>query len=611
MSERDSVSRAQHIVDMILAGDRYVNSQTFSDRVYRDEPILRTGASAYGRHKEASPKPAADRRPARPEASSSPEPLWVVEPPRPVEPSVHRMAREFQESPRYPQPPRQRHVDLPAPYRQARRLAQGRNRRGWGYAYTADNAKLFVEQARVLADLEDDYASGMEGLIGYRGFCPTYEDLSDHELRCYISWRTQFRAGAAREAPVAFWRLYAFEVICGVGIEPGQAGYEALANLAADDPYAEAVREQSSRWAHDYAIYYGLDPSLVNGGATSNVAAVALLRRAEVALLSGGQPVAWPDRARADLPTPEELLDALVLMSRYRADRSRFFRDRREDVAWVACRVFADMVSHCNKRRKTGLVEGFFGPPTRTSYTVFPSAMFWTDKLHADVTYEVSPSESYVCDHGFWWRTLPCRRAERNRELGTLLHAIDARMRRALGDKHALKDKSLPKYQAKIVDARIAELVALREAEEAARITIDRSALGSIRTAAARTREALLTDEERDDSPLVPEPKAYVPLVDTPQTAHAQSGNQSGDIPQTHAPAPSSSDLPLSDQQLALLRALVDGDSVDGFDAMFVSLAADAINEAFLDIVGDTVVDFDGDAPVLVEDYVDEVRAVL
>lgn len=611
MGERESISRAQRIVDMILAGDRYVNSQTFSDRVYRDEPILRTGASAYGRRKEAPSKPPADAgssRPAkRPEVGSSWEPLRIAVPPRPAESSGHRVSRVFQESLRYPEPPRQRHVELPEPYRQARRLARGRNRRGWGYAYTADNAKLFVEQARILADVEDDYASGIEGPIGYRGFTPTYEDLSDHELRCYISWRTQHRAGTAQEAPVVFWRLYAYEVICGVGIEPGQEGFDVLANLAADDPFAEAVREQSSRWAHDYAIYYGLDSSLVNRGAASNVAAVGLLRGAEAALLSGGEPVAWPDRAREDLPTPEELLDALVLLSRYRADRSRFFRDRREDVAWVASRVFADMVSHCNKRRKTGLVEGFFGPPTRTSYTVFPSVMFWTDKLHADVTYEVSPSESYVCEHGFWWRMLPCRRAERNRELGTLLHAIDARMRRALGDKHALKDKPLPKYQAKIVDARIAELVALREAEEAARITIDRSALGSIRTAAARTREALLTDDERDDTPVAHVFAGDVFSGETPQTTHVPSG----DAPQAHAPEPASSDLPLSDQQLALLRALVDGDSVDGFDAMFVSLATDAINEAFLDIVGDTVVEFDSDVPVLVEDYVDEVRAVL
>ena len=75
--------------------------------------------------------------------------------------------------------------------------------------------------------------------------------------------------------------------------------------------------------------------------------------------------------------------------------------------------------------------------------------------------------------------------------------------------------------------------------------------------------------------------------------------------------AAAGTDLPLDTRQLALLEALVDGGTLDGFDALFVSLATDAINEAFLDIVGDTVVDFDGDVPVLVEDYADDVREAL
>jgi hypothetical protein len=43
----------------------------------------------------------------------------------------------------------------------------------------------------------------------------------------------------------------------------------------------------------------------------------------------------------------------------------------------------------------------------------------------------------------------------------------------------------------------------------------------------------------------------------------------------------------------------------------FVSVVADNINEKLYDLVGDAVIDFDGDEPVLVEDYLDDIKEVL
>ncbi|MBR3314751.1 MAG: TerB N-terminal domain-containing protein [Atopobiaceae bacterium] len=553
------MSKAQRIVDQILGDERYKNSRTFASRVYEDEPILRTGASAYGR---------------------------------------------FVEKPRMP-----RREPLPARYGEVRRLARDRKVRGWSYAYTLDSAKLFVEQARLLADYEDDYDDAPDEYV-MRGGTPTYEDLSNHDLRCYVSWRTKLRRGDVTDAPTAFWRILTYELICGIGVEPGVAGYEALQRIAADDVHAAAVHDQVVRWAHDYAIYHGLPTELIRENAASSaVRAVGVLRRAEDALLTGRGPVVWPSHAAEDMPTPQELLDALVALSRYRADRSRFFKAHAEDVEWVACRVFADMVAHCSKRRKTGFVDGLFGSPARVSYAMFPAALFWSETLHPDATYVVSSVESYVCERGFWWRTMPCRRAERNRELGAILHAIDARMRRAMGDKHELKDKPLPKYQEKFVDARIAELVEQRAAEEAARITIDRSALRSIRSAAARTREALLTDEERvsdvEQLDLETVAKSAPLTIPATEVANAPAGQAKAD------PSPTETGVQLEERQRELLLALLDGRPLEGFDSLAISLCVDAINEVFLDIVGDTILEFDGDAPVLVEDYVDEVRAAV
>ena len=529
------MSKAQHIIDAILAGDRYANSRVFGDRVYTDEPILHTGASMYGR-KTVKPR---------------------------------------------------RRVSMPKRYREMRRLAHAEGRSSVRYAYRAERARLFVKQAKLIEDFDDDYAGSFDPQE-VRANLPAYEDLSNHDLRCYVTWRTRFRGGDDAEAPLWCLLLHAFELINGIGTAPGAAGFAEFDRLrvAAQDTYMASLLEQ---WAQDYVVYYGLDPSLLaKTGIQADAANVAVLRAAEEAVLAGDEP-----------QDPEELLEALVALSRYRADRSRFFRERRADVALVAARVFGDMATHCSKRRNTRFVDGMFGVPTRQTYTMFRSALFWTEEPHEDCEYKASPSEVYLCERGFWWRELPCRRFGRNKEIGALLHAIDARMRRAVGDKHELKDKPLPKYQARFVDARIGEVLALRKAQEEARIVIDRAALGSIRSAAARTREALLTDDERsDDETGVSEvPKPAVTSPDPPVQASTVASDEANGVA-------------LDPEQLALLRLLLDGASPTQ-DSMFVSLAVDAINEAFLDVIGDTVVDFDGERPVLIEDYAQDVRDIV
>jgi hypothetical protein len=63
--------------------------------------------------------------------------------------------------------------------------------------------------------------------------------------------------------------------------------------------------------------------------------------------------------------------------------------------------------------------------------------------------------------------------------------------------------------------------------------------------------------------------------------------------------------------QADILNRLLAGQTVSENAGAFISLEIDAINEAFLDIVGDTVIEFSGEGYVLVEDYIEEVREAL
>lgn len=689
------MSRAQLIADLIMGSERY--AQVFADRVYADEPILRTGRQVMSQHEGAEPTRTSnagrDARQAPRERSEHVDPVM-----RAVLNHLGSLVEPEGASPGSGYVPQPRTIKMPAQYRAMRRLAK--THANWLYSST-HGSKLFYEQGKLMERFSDDY-EGVGASLLFLGNYPTYAEMSDYELRLYITWRTRLRAGETPECPVAFLYVYAYELLCGIGVEPGQQGHAALVDLARRyEGASPAFDAHLHRWTHDYVVMHGLDASLLEPVKGSlSVEAVATLRRAEQALLAqAGVPV-WPEVPSEGMPTSEELLDALCVVSRYRAERSKFVREHRADVALVCARVYARMVGHCHKRRKTDYVDGLFGMPVRTSYAMYPSAIYWSPTAHEDATYFASPSESYVCERGFWWRELPCRRMETSKELGALLHAIDCRMRVAMGGAPPLKARPLPKYQGKFVDDEIAALLEQRAAQEAARIRIDRRSLQGIRSASARTREALLTDDERDEDPsmrgdarpLAPvgmgtglggttnggaKPQALdsegergalgmaasdglgslpgkgmgdeglcgddsVLSVSPATDAVSQDGRCEARVatePKTAAlgvadgrvvvdespielgrplsgQSPYASQdhgtLGLSERQLSILLALLDGAELPAdVGHAFVSLEVDAINEAFLDVVGDTVIEFDADVPRLVEDYEPDVREAL
>ena len=184
----------------------------------------------------------------------------------------------------------------------------------------------------------------------------------------------------------------------------------------------------------------------------------------------------------------------------------------------------------------------------------------------------------------------------------------------------------------------------------------DSSQLAGIRSAAAVTREALLTDEERDQDTAV-ETVEKTPTQDG--TIRAEKNAQPLNWPGSEtelgdeakqsaarnleakqpelvgAPAPSTvllaaiapagnvppqnegpSDSPLSPAQAAYLQALLTEDEGAKTEAVHRAgisedMLVDAINEALFDLLGDTAIEFGSTGPQVIEDYEDDVRGVL
>ena len=294
------------------------------------------------------------------------------------------------------------------------------------------------------------------------------------------------------------------------------------------------------------------------------------------------------------------------------------------------------MARYYDTHRKTGIVASLFGEETAMPYTMFASAVFFAPERHEDCEYRLDPIHIYRCQNGFW----ECMRIHGSRQksskLGEMMRACDQRLRLALDPAHPLKEEKVPKYLAKIIDDEIVAWLSWDAAHQPVKIDIDLSQLGHIRSAAAQTREALLIDEEREDSASAEaeaadsgQPEAD-PVADaTVEAAAAPIRQDEADEPTIStehfgvvapllAPAPTPADATneLAPAADAYLRALLEHNAVQAESAVVQSgqsedMLVDTINESLFDLVGDTVIEFGSAGPQIIEDYEADVRGYL
>ena len=594
------------ILQELLDNRRLRESVTFTSRTYADQPIIQTGKQLRERIERS--------RHGRPKLSDLPRTDYTPDdpilPPR-REPRQQQMSFGQMPSAAREQPLAQEKI--PDRYYQLRELAGAQpsmasaSWRG-ALAYGTQSAnRLFYEQARLMEDFEDDY----EFHGTYSQYFPTYSSMTLTQLRGYFSWRTRVRAGEMPEAPLSFAFLHVYELLCGVGTTPGEQG---LLDLEAfrdafgrtDAAVGSTFGSYLRRWIHDYVVYHTLDPSHIaeqTGGMQQQV--LTLLQAEEHVLRKGGLARKQGDLPEHATPNDERLLVALNECSSYQLCGARLFKDHPDDLRTVACDTFRALVTHCSRRRKTDFVEGLFGSPTAETYTMFSSAVFYEPEPHADCVVHLSPVETYSCRNGRWRRHLLFNAAGRSSELGAIMHAVDARLRARLDYAYPLKDRPVAAYVVKIIDKAIDDLLAAKAEAERRRISIDLSQLAGIRAAAAITQEALLTDEEREGTE---HGAAPIPLeVRSAEDAPVE------ETPIENAPVTEPmSALGLTSAESLVLHALASGMvAPQNPEGQMLSLVVDSINEKLFDVVGDAVIEYEGDDPVLVEDYLEDVREIL
>ena len=473
---------------------------------------------------------------------------------------------------------------LPEACRQMRNLARTPEARGW------TDARLFVEQGRLMADYEDDFP--YHGT--FTSYFPTYDAMSNPQLRGYFSWRTRVRQGSIEQTSTSFAYVYLYELLNGIGVVPNLDGFAAIHDFwQAYREFEPGMDRYVRQWLVDYVVWYGLDATLAAPYVNeTHDRAVGLLERAEKNALTADVARGRKRASRAwgaDPAGDAELFDALDELSTYRPRASRLFADAEhaDDLRAVCCAVFESLVRYYQKSRTQGLVASLFGTRHALPHLMFASAVFYPGGRHEDVTFQLSETCSYKCHAGIWTCDSFHDGGGRSSKLGQALRASDRLLREALGYPHPLKEQGEPKYLVSLITREVTDYLAWKRTHAPRRVEIDLSQLAGIRTAAAETCESLLVDEEREEAPSEISPAPEPELI-------SQFATDS---------------LGLTPEERAFLRALLAGQAPE---VAHLDLLVDAINEKLFDLLGDTALEFDASgAPVVIEDYADDVRAAL
>lgn len=575
------------LIERIMAEARTHQSARFSNEIYADEPILKTG----------------------------------------------RQMQNF----------------LPDQYRKMREISRWQDDPKGGAGRWLSEAELFYRQGLLMADFEDDCPYNGT----FKSYFPTYNAMSDRQLRGYFTWRAQVRHGTVEETSTSFAFLYLYELICGIGVDNPLDGFNKIkAFWDVYRAFEPGIDRFARVWLQDYAVFHGLDPKLLRDSKTVMFDnALIELRRAARDLVPPPAPSGQtPKRRKASEPTlplppdevrEERLMAAINALSTYNLSSSRLDRSHHRDLRHVACAVYVRMARYYDTHRKTGIVASLFGEETAMPYTMFASAVFFAPERHEDCEYRLDPIHIYRCQNGFW----ECMRIHGSRQksskLGEMMRACDQRLRLALDPAHPLKEEKVPKYLAKIIDDEIVAWLSWDAAHQPVKIDIDLSQLGHIRSAAAQTREALLIDEEREDGASAEaeaadsgQPEAE-PVADaTVEAVAAAAGQDESDEPTISteqfgvvapllaptpafaAATPADATNELAPAADAYLRALLEHNAVQAESAVVQSeqsedMLVDTINEALFDLVGDTVIEFSAAGPQIIEDYEADVRGYL
>lgn len=456
--------------------------------------------------------------------------------------------------------------ELPKPLKKARDFEMSVRSSGG-----LTRAQIFLEEAKKLADYEDDFDYDKDITRYY----PTYQSLSNKELRGYFSWRTKWRKGLKEKTCLSFAFIYVYELIHLIGCINAEEAFSKLIEFSDDyssfDPY---INVYLKGWLKDFIVYYGLDPALL-------VDTEDIRKDEAISVL-----VKIYDQS------DEDVFRAVSELSGTTLKNSRLTKKCPDMMKAVVVGTLRRVASHYAEKCQNSWIDRYFGYFWKKRVRFFEKAVFFYQKPTEDREIELSSSRKYSCINGMWYLNEFQFVPEYRKRFLDLLRTIDSVIRKSINFPHLIQQKITTKWIIKTIKEEIQKWNELKQRKEARKreVHFDLSKLGDIRSDSAETREKLLTEEE-------------IEVDFSDQT----DSNVSDQINYGSNPTNDNTGFDsLSPQEKRYLQCLLDGISVNWInnEGLLPSLLCDSINDKLYDLFEDTVLE-DG---VLIEDYTEELK---
>ncbi len=535
--------------------------------------------------------------------------------------------------------------DFQAAYDQSvpERIRRMREMQNFG-DYISARRSTFLQQARLMADYTDDQP--YDGC--FRRYFPTYQDMTTAQLRGYFTWRTRMRAVFPGNVPPDFLRqtlektpsylsIWLYEIINGIGVSSPEDGLqkltaaarlfrtEGLNTLPGLSPdtrdEAEKLYDRILRWARDYAVCHDIPPEqagdLFPKHAENPLDVLTEFDSRCISDIPAGCGAGSPQTARGRLPEaaaafvlqPENaarIFSALCQVSQPDPSKSALMKKDPVTLQTASAWVYASLCRYLWMEKRTTLISLHFGNRGWVPYRLFESAIFIDSHPKKEYQYNAGNGEIYLCRGGSWYTQDYPLADTKSEGLGNVCRETDRLLRERLKLGRPIAAKRLTALESALIPMAVDAYLAAREKAKQPKVRIDLSRLDAIRKDAAVTRDRLIVEDPAEEM----SPQADI--SSKPAAAISMPAGRPQD-PEDSKPSAGAVSA-LTPQQRQFLTLLLQGADAVGYaraNHLMLSALTDSINEAFYDEIGDSILEMDGEAPELIEDYRDDVKELL
>lgn len=431
-------------------------------------------------------------------------------------------------------------------------------------------AKNFYQQAKLMADYDDNYSE----FFAFKRFYPTYHDMNTEQLRSYFTWRSKIRQHVFEKTSTPYAFVYIYELLNNIGVADPQAGYGKL--LEFEENYVQkfdlSIDVYLQDWLKDYVLYYGLDEKIIK-----QRFAAEIKRDHDYEILH------HPKNFSA-----QELAKVFAKKTTYWQTSKIINKNEALFTKLLYC-VWQELLDA--KKYGIAYYSAFVGKPDIIERPIFAGSVFYSRKRQV-ADQEIDAVRKYHFYQGKW--QIHCdQQVKRQRvNLNNFLHELDRVARKEFKLGRSIKPRFIDQAVLKAIEAGIAKYRIQEKQAQLDKIKIDFADLDQIRANASKTRDSLLTEEEKKLEQAETQP------VEAEQTLDEIVNFDN--------------DYDLNEHEMFFLNALLTQQPWQEYlkqHHLMASILMDSINEKLFNEFGDVVLENDDqDQPQLVADYVDDLR---